>query len=418
MMVGCDVASTLTGSGCMTRLLLLLPGHSRRCSSLRDSPAIRSVVQALGGPDPEGLLSRTDAGRTQAVRCSLVPRAGLGAFTAKAEGGWRIAVHEHTPQLLSAFAALVFASPPSLDALNRILDANTQQAVDSLLLLAPETSVDEKTDLPKAFTDAGVLFILSHEFGHVLLGHETADANVDPHLVKLGLPPPYASALDEIEADTVAALVLARLPEETTKIGVIGARIFFELSHLLNTRRLSQAGMDAVESYLAATHPHPALRLAAVQAYTGITAAPILRLVQEDLDTAIGRPPIVRDQEALAAIRGLSEKAAAEDVQRFMEAMPDEAGVRLDGQLLDELTSSTERAVASVSFAAIVYIDSHPYRWASAEKAVGFAAILRKFLDRPGVELWRKEAALELLTRAIPELNEVLDLETHIVHWV
>lgn len=381
-----------------------------------NSPGIDWVVHSLRGRDA-GLHSALTG--SAPVRCSLVPRAGLGAFTAKADGSWLIGVHEHAPQILSAFAALVVGAAPRPDVLDKLSTIDTRQTPTSLLDISPEHERDDDAAVARAFSDAAVMFLMSHEFGHVLLGHEAADGDVDPLLAQLGLPAAFSSALEEIEADGIAALLLARLPEQSTQLAVVGARVFFELSHLVNTRRLHDMGIDSVESYLAATHPHPALRLATVQAYTGTRTGPPAQFVQNDIDAALGRAPLAREPEAISTLRSLSEDAPAEDVRLFMNAMQDQVGRRLDGQLLEHLlTRSPERAIACAAFAAVTYTDANPYRWASPQEAIAFGAMWSRFKKVTNAHAAAKTSIDGLIRRGIPELDEILALQVHTVHWV
>jgi hypothetical protein len=118
-------------------------------------------------------------------------------------------------------------------------------------------------------------------------------------------------------------------------------------------------------------------------------------------------------------IRSLSQEAPVAEMRRFMHAAPDETGRRLDGQLLDDLlTSSPEQAVACTAFAAAAYAEVNPYRWASPTEAIAFGALVSRFRPLPLIATARKESIEAILRRAIPELDEILDLQAHTVHWV
>jgi len=361
-------------------------------------------------PDPEPLIARAAAG-DHPVRCELVRRSGLDAFTIRTEDGWQIGVHEHTPQLLDAFAALVFSAIPTEGALERILSVDPEGPPTGMLDLVPASA--EQSDIATAFSLGALQFVVAHEVAHLLLGHDSGEAEERPELEALGLPHTFASATEETEADLLAAHLLSRSLLTSVELGAPGVRLFLELAHLMNLQRVQRAGVPQAEAYLAATHPHPVLRLAVVQSglLTPGTAG-MDRLEQEDIDAALGRAPLLRDPDALAELARMAEDAPRQEMTDFLIAAPDTIGRRLPMSTLHELRrSSPSLTAACLAFAASEYVRANPFRWAAPEMTIGFAAALGVLADTV------PDTTSRLVRAAVPEIDEVLDVRAHTVHW-
>jgi len=338
------------------------------------------------------------------VRCGLVPRPGLGAFTVRAGDSWQIGVHEHTPQVLRAFAALL-VQPPETGDIGRFFDIDLQAAPSGLL---PQPALAEDLrPVVQGIVELALTFLIAHELGHVSAGQSRSDAHSTVG-VRADLPTTYPSAQEEIDADGYAGGLL-RLSSSADEL-VVGSRVFFELSRFIEARMVAGG-----KSYLASTHPHPVQRLAAVQAFGLTRAEASSALIQEQIDALLDRPPLSRAPASLAELRSIAEQAPAAEVRRYLAAAADDTGRRLDGALRTTLLATD--AEAAVCFAAQLYVESNPYRWADPEVAIGFASLCSEYERLTTEDESRRQATLAVVRSAVPELDELIQLGNETVHW-
>ncbi len=379
-------------------------------SSLQDvSPTLLAEIPVLEASD-----------KMPPVSCALVPRGGLGAFTLSGGDGWRIAVHEHTPQFLAAFSSYVFSrTTRDPAALNALLTVDASGPPTALLELHKARPGDAGGDIAASFSEAAVFFVIAHELGHVLLGHAAAEPPPDPRLTAVGLPTTYANAREEIEADSVAALLLSKLPEGVDEWAVAGARVFFLLSHARLRRALALTGGTTSERYVAGTHPHPALRLDAVQSYSGTQLADAAQFVQGDVDEALGEPPLVRDPVALAAITSMGEGAPDFGAEAITARHQGGLGPRLDRRHLGSVMAQAGPGGSSAILmsAAASYVRANPYRWAAAREAIAFAVVHSTYRSLTHASPRDTAITEDLLRRAVPELDEIDELGRSTVYW-